>query len=177
MTFYYVSFSPCSSHSHFIHFCGFFGQENLVDKKSGIVSVMVPLFNHYYKLQRGVFSVCHHRRGSSSCKSSQETFWAGFFPHLTCVWECFVPCCSDWSREGFSQHLQVQTCQREKKKKEQEKTLSSSDLNFDAAQGMQKVLIFIFTLCLKENACVGVKTLQTCRDWLCIIGPKYWTVY
>lgn len=39
-----------------------------------------------------------------------------FFPHLTCVWECFVPCCSDLSREGFSWHLQVQTWRREEKK-------------------------------------------------------------
>lgn len=43
---------------HLVSFCGFFGQENLLEKKSGIVSVMVPLFNHYYKLQREVFFLC-----------------------------------------------------------------------------------------------------------------------
>lgn len=44
---------------------------------------------------------------------------------------------------------------RHDKEKKTGKNIELIRLNFDAVQGMQKVLIFIFTLCVKENACVA----------------------
>lgn len=126
--------------------------------------VMVPLFNHYYKLQRGVFSVWHHRRGSTSCKSSQETFWAGFFFPTSPVREN-VLCRAVVIGPGRG-FLGTFESRHDEEKKKTGKNIELIRLSLDAAQGMQKVLIFIFTLCLKENVRVAQNPAN--MSWLAL---------